>query len=68
VRLPSAPAQKKSSNAHPLKQETASHSQYLNNQIQREPAMRKIAFLLAAFVVFTPVAYAALHQAALIVA
>jgi hypothetical protein len=30
--------------------------------------MRKFAFILAAVVVFAPAAYAALHQAALIVA
>jgi hypothetical protein len=30
--------------------------------------MEKIAFVIAAFVVFAPVAYAVLHQAALIVA
>jgi hypothetical protein len=60
---------KNSRTTHPPRATTASHSQHGNNLLSlKVTTMKKIAFILAAFVLFAPVAYAALYQAALIVA
>jgi hypothetical protein len=49
---------------HPNRRSPASQSQ----PVRKITFMRKLAFFLAAFVLFAPVAYAALRQAALMVA
>jgi hypothetical protein len=52
---------------HPNDATAASHKQHGQQQL-KEPTMRKLLAIAAAFVLFAPFAYAAVQQAALIVA
>jgi hypothetical protein len=55
--------------AHPPGATPASLSQHTDTKFNSKvTTMKKFAFILAAFVLFAPVAYAALYQAALMVA